>query len=152
MLKKLVTHSFLYALSPQIPRILSLFLMPIMTKYLSASDYGIYGVITSYLYFITVWKDLGFGVVFVNTFYKHPKRWMIIWRMLYGHLLLWGLVYGPLLLIVLYIALPKTEMHNFWLIGALLIFSAIIFENTNMVSNYYFRFNQLPKYVVSVSI
>jgi O-antigen/teichoic acid export membrane protein len=152
MFKKLISHSLLYSLAPQVPRILSFFLMPIMTKYLTASDYGIYGIITSYLFFITVWKDLGFGVVFVNTFYKHIHRWKVIWRLLYGHLIIWTIAYSGLLLMVLYIALPKSEMHNFWLISGLLIASTMIFENTNMIANYYFRFSELPRYVVIVSV
>lgn len=152
MLKKLVSHSLLYSISPQVPRILSFFLMPIMTRYLTATDYGIYGVITSYLYFITVWKDLGFGVVFVNTFYKYKHRWKFIWRLLSGHLIIWGLFFSMILLLVLFIALPKSEMHFYWLIAGLLITSSVLFDNTNMIANYYFRFSERPQYVVTVSI
>ena len=69
MFKKLLSHSFLYSVAPQLPKLLSLALMPILTKYLTDKDYGIYGVITAYIFFISVLKDLGFSVVFVNTFF-----------------------------------------------------------------------------------
>src|SRR5215471_14430157 len=101
MLKKLFTQSVIYALAPQLPKIVSLFLMPIITKHLQPVDYGIYGIITSYLFFATALKDLGFAVVFVNSFYKFPHRWKLIWRLLHGHLVLWSFLYLFILLILL---------------------------------------------------
>jgi O-antigen/teichoic acid export membrane protein len=152
MIKKLLSHSLIYSLAPQAPKIASLFLMPIITKHLTTVDYGIYGVITSYLFFVTVLKDLGFGVVFVNTFYKHPNRWKLIWRMLHGHLIIWGLIYSVLLLLALRIAIPKEAYGNYWSIAALLIIPAILFETTNSIGNYYYRFSQKPVYIAIVSI
>ena len=152
MLKKLVTHSLLYSLAPQAPRIASLFLMPIITRHLSVLDYGIYGVITSYLYFVTVLKDLGFGVTFVNSFYKHPVRWKLIWRMLHGHLVIWGGAYILILMVVLKIAIPKEAANHYWQIALLIVVPAILFENTSTLGNYYYRFNEKPLFIAIVSI
>ena len=90
MIKKLFTHSLIYSLAPQAPKIASLLLMPIITQHVTPADYGVYGIITSYLFFITALRDLGFGVVFVNTFYKYERRWPVLWRMLHGHLVIWS--------------------------------------------------------------
>ncbi|HEY0680468.1 MAG TPA: oligosaccharide flippase family protein [Chitinophagaceae bacterium] len=147
MLKKLLTHSFLYSLAPQVPKIASLVLLPIITQHLTAEDYGIYGIITSYLFISSALKDLGFSVIFVNTFFKFPHRWKFIWRMLHGHLILWNLVFIIILFALLLIAVPQSAMHNFWWIALLTIVPVIVFDNTNLIGNYYFRFSQKPAYI-----
>lgn len=151
MLKKLLSHSFLYSLAPQIPKIATLVLMPVITRYLTPTDYGIYGIIMSYLFISTALKDLGFSVVFVNTFYKFPHRWQIIWRMLYGHLMLWNMVFVVLLLGLLWLAVPQDAMNNFWWIALLTILPAVLFENTALIGNYYFRFSQKPGFIALTS-
>jgi len=152
VLKKLITHSFLYSLAPQVPKIASLFLMPILTKHLKPVDYGIYGVITSYLFFVTTLRDLGFGTVFVNTFYRYPQRWKFVWRLLHGHLLYWGIFYVLLLIGTLFIAIPAEAKQNFTLITLLTIIPAVLFDNTNMIGSYYYRFSQKPVFIAIVSI
>ena len=47
MIKKVVTNSAIYGLSPHIPKIVSVFLLPIMTQYLTDVDYGIAGTIAA---------------------------------------------------------------------------------------------------------
>src|SRR5436190_10792909 len=109
MLRKILSHSLYYSIAPVFVQLISLILLPFLTPHLSAFDFGIYGVITSYLFFLTAVKDLGFNVVFVNSFYRHPKRWPLLWRIFYGHLLYWGVIYFFLQAIILYIALPKSQ-------------------------------------------
>lgn len=152
MLKKLFSHSLIYSLAPQAPKIASLLLLPITTKHLTAADFGIYGVITSYLFFLSAAKDMGFGVVYVNTFYKHPHRWRIVWRMLHGHLILWSLIYAVLLLALLWVAMPSGTMHRFGEIALLVTIPALLFDNTNSIASYYFRFSQKPMFIATVSV
>lgn len=152
MLRKLLTHSTIYSLAPQAPKIASLILMPVITQHVTASDYGIYGVITSYLFFLTALKDLGFGVVFVNTFYKSPVRWKLIWRMLHGHLLLWGIFFLVITLAILAFAIPGNARGNYWTIALLTVIPALLFDNTNTIGSYYYRFSQQPVFVALVSV
>lgn len=147
MLKKLLSHSFLYSLAPQIPKIANLALLPVITRYLTPADYGIYGIIMSYLFVSTALKDLGFSVVFVNTFYKFPHRWPIIWRMLHGHLMIWNMGFALLLLGLLWIAVPAQASQNFWWIALLTIVPAVLFDNTATLGNYFFRFSQKPVFI-----
>lgn len=126
--------------------------MPILTQHLTAADYGIYGVITSYLFFVTAFKDLGLVIVFVNSYYKFPHRWKLIWRMLYGHLVFWGLIYLAIVLVLLKFAIPAEAQHNYLLIAALIIIPTLFFENTNLLGGYYYRFSEKPAYITIVSI
>lgn len=152
MLKKLFAHSLIYSLAPQAPKIASLLLLPIITKHVTTSDYGIYGIISSYLFFLTALKDLGFGVVFVNTFYKHKTRWPFIWRLLHGHLILWSFIFSLIMLFLLRIAVPNDAISNYWTIAFLVIVPAVFFDTTNLIGNYYYRFSQKPLFIAIVSI
>ncbi|MGY4383085.1 O-antigen/teichoic acid export membrane protein [Pedobacter sp. UYP24] len=152
MFKKLLSHSFLYSVAPQLPRLLSLLLLPIFTKYLTEEDYGIYGVITAYLFFISVLKDLGFSVVFVNTFYQHPKRWPFLWRLLHGHLIIWSFIYAAIYLLVLYMVVPKEDGDNFFCLALIGLLQIFILDNSNTIGNYYFRFKEKPLFIAIVSI
>jgi O-antigen/teichoic acid export membrane protein len=150
--KKIVFHSALYSLSSILTQAASLLMLPFLTPHLTAFDYGVYGIIMSYLFFITSLKDLGFGVVFVNTYFRYPKRWPIIWRMLYGHLIYWSIFYFFLLAVVVYIALPATELHNFKYVLLLTAVPSVILDNANTIANYYYRFTENPKVIATVGI
>ena len=152
MLKKLISHSMLYALAPQIPKIASVFMLPVITSHLTSLDYGIYGVMIAYMGILGGIQDLGLGVVFVNVFYKHKNRWPLIWRLLQGHLMLWGLVTAVLALVLLRIVIPAEAKENYWIIAALSILPGVLFERTSTLGNYYFRFRQKPLFLAFVSI
>ncbi|PKP46454.1 MAG: hypothetical protein CVT95_06975 [Bacteroidetes bacterium HGW-Bacteroidetes-12] len=64
MLKKLFSHSFLYAVGPQIPRFANLLVLPIITQYLTSLDYGVYGTLLAYTGLMQGLKSLGFDVFF----------------------------------------------------------------------------------------
>ena len=151
MLKRLLSHSLIYSLAPQVPKIASLFLMPLVTRDLTPADYGVYGIITSYLYSISALKELGFNVVFVNTYYRHPNNWKLIWRLLHGHLTVWAVLYSLLTLGILWIALPRSAAGHFWEISFYTILPTILFANTGSIASYYFRFSQQPLVVASIS-
>lgn len=127
-------------------------MLPLLTPHLTAFDYGVYGILMSYLILITSLKDLGFGVVFVNTFYRYPNRWPILWRMLYGHLIFWSFVYLILQVFVLYIALPKGESYKFKYILLLTAIPSLFFETSNMIGNYYYRFKERPNVIAIIGI
>src|SRR6266702_2007648 len=91
MFKKLFTNTLIYALGPQLPKIASLFVLPIITKDLTAIDYGISGIVMAYTGLLSGIKDLGMAVNMSNAFYKYPGRWPIIWRQLHGYLSYWSI-------------------------------------------------------------
>jgi O-antigen/teichoic acid export membrane protein len=152
MYKKLLAHSILYTITPQIPRVASFFLLPVFTTYLTDRDFGIYGVISSYVFAVSFLRDLGFGILYTNSFFKYPKRWPMIWRLLHGHLILWSLVFFLILVVVLYFGVPRSEMSNFPLICLLVILPAVVFDNTNAIASLYYRLSQKPLYLSITSV
>jgi O-antigen/teichoic acid export membrane protein len=73
MLKKLLSHSAIYGLASQIPKLATVLSLPIITKYLTEIDFGVYGLIIAIVAGMSALSDLGLGVVIANTFYKSPS-------------------------------------------------------------------------------
>jgi O-antigen/teichoic acid export membrane protein len=150
-IKKLISHSLIYAIGPQIPKIAGLFVLPIITRYLTTNDYGVYGIITSYVGILTAVSDLGFSIVLTNSFYSFPNRWPIIWKQLHFYLLLWSFIYGILLAALLYFIIPVEASAEKGNIIFLVCVPAILFNSTVVLGARYYQFAQKPMYVATVS-
>jgi O-antigen/teichoic acid export membrane protein len=138
MLKRIFTNSILYAVGPQLPRIANILVLPLVTRFLTSTDYGIYGLITAYTGLLGALSDLGLAIVMVNAYYRYPARWPIIWKQLHGYLIMWSLLFAFLQGILLYAVIPHEADNNKWTI---IILNAIqvAFLNTTIVfgSRYY---------------
>lgn len=145
-INKIFTHTLLYALGPQIPKIASLFVLPIITKYLSSQDYGTYGLITSYTGIFSALADLGFSVVLVNSFFRYPHKWKFIWRQLHYYLLIWSWLYNTLVAFFLYWILPSDLHKEIWNIIILVALPGCLFAPTILIASRYYQFAQKPFY------
>ncbi len=150
-LKKLFSHSLIYALGPQIPKIAAIFVLPLITRYLTSEDYGIYGVLTSYIGILTGVADLGFSVILVNSFYQYPKRWPIIWKQLHFYLICWSLIYSLLMALTLLITIPTNQGHQTLNIILLVCLPSLFFNSTIVLASRYYQFAQKPLYIAMTS-
>ena len=144
MYKKLVSHTLIYGLSPYIPRILGLFILPIITSDLTVIDYGIYGIILAYVTAIEVLKDLGLNLILYNSFTKMPEQYKWLWRSIYGFLTLWNLVYALFAILLIYIATPSEAMDNVWLIAFLNVLPIVFFGPTSIIGKIFFQMKEKP--------
>lgn len=144
MLKDLFKGSAVYGIAPFVPRIISVLLLPIMTKYLTSTDYGIIGTITSITMAIQAFQELGLGVLMTNYFYKCRGQYKVYWREVYGFLSLWMIVYAILQAILLYIFIPAEAASNKWLIILLSNFSTVFFGPTSIIGQLYYQLNLKP--------
>lgn len=143
MLKKLFSHTFIYGFANQIPKIAGVFSLPFITQYLTESDYGIFGVITSYIAAIEVLSSLGLRVTLVNTFYKHPNWYTKIWQEIYGFLMLWNVVFLLFKVLFLWFLMPK-EVDNVPLVIFLNAGAGLFFGPTAMLGSTFFQIKQKP--------
>ncbi|MCJ8166424.1 oligosaccharide flippase family protein [Pontibacter sp. E15-1] len=151
MIKKLFSHSIIYALGPQIPKVAGIFILPLITKYLTAADYGIIGVVTAYTGLLSGLQDLGIAVPMVNTFYKHPKRWKFIWRQFHGFISVWSVVFAFLQAALLYAVIPEEAYDNRLAIILLNVVPIALFSTTINFCSRYYQFAQKPLYISFVS-
>jgi O-antigen/teichoic acid export membrane protein len=150
--KKLASATAIYALAPQIPKLVSLFMLPVLTPHLSSYDYGINGVLFAYLGMADAFKDLGLSLIFTNAFFKYPRRYKFLWRRLFGFIQVWSLLFGLLLIPALWLVLPVSERHHFFLIIMLVLLPIMFFDPVTQVGMRYFQLNQQPVSFVTVAI
>ena len=152
MLKKLFGNSLIYAIGPQLPKIVSIFLLPLYTQKLTELDYGFLGLYTMYLGLIGGVRDLGFSQPMVNVFFKYPKKWKIIWASFYGFLFLYTIPFALLQSIVLFIAFYyKIGLSNTIIIILLQIINLFVFDLPIKFGSYYFQLSAKPLPIAIVS-
>lgn len=144
MLKDLLKGSAIYGIAPFVPRILTVLLMPVLTTYLTSTDYGIIGTITAITFAIQALQDLGMRVLLPNYFYKCRNYYKVMWREIYGFLSLWMIVFAIIQAILLYFFIPVEAESNKWLIILLSNFSTVFFGPTAMIGQTYYQLNLRP--------
>jgi len=144
MIKKIFSHSLIYGIAPQIPRLASFFVLPLITPFLTENDYGIYGIVTAYTLMLTSIKDLGLKVVLSNTFFKHNNHIKKIWGQLYGFLYLWNIVFAALVFLFLYFIIPEEASDNKFKIILLTTIPIIFFGQTMSIGQTYYQLKKKP--------
>lgn len=94
MLRKLLTNTLLFGLAPYVPKVVSVFLMPVMTRCLTSTDYGIAGKIDAYTSALSAFVTLGFGSVLSVVFFREKNHYKVLWREIYGFLQIWMVVFA----------------------------------------------------------
>lgn len=143
MLKKLVLNSAVFGIAPHLPKVISVFLLPILTKYLTETDYGIIGTVTAYTTALSAFLTLGLTQVFFNSFYHYRCQYKWLWRELYGFLQIWVFVFSIVQGIILYFILPK-EAENYKYTIILLSCFTLAFSATALIGNTYYQLKQTP--------
>jgi O-antigen/teichoic acid export membrane protein len=148
-IKKLSVNSLVYALGPQLPKLVSLLMLPVITPHLSARDYGVFGTLMAYAAAITALKDLGLTSVLSVSFYKYPNRYKFIWNKLFALSTIWAIPLSIILSFVIYLILPRTEGQYYLMIVLLNCLPLILFEPTKWLGRKYFQLIQKPIPIVT---
>ncbi|WP_242926806.1 lipopolysaccharide biosynthesis protein [Pontibacter vulgaris] len=144
MLRKLLSHAAIYGLSAQLPRLAGVLVLPVITRYLTTTDYGVAGVVTAYASALLMLQSLGLSVVLTNTYARHPDKYSWVWRQLNGFISLFSLGYGLLMITVLYLVVPpEAHEHRLW-IALLYSLPAMLFVSTEMQTSLYYQLSQRP--------
>lgn len=144
MLKRILSHSAIYGLAPQIPKIAGIFTLPIITKYLTETDYGIAGTISAYSAAIAVFSTLGVPIVLSVSFYKNRCQYKWLWKQIYGFLQVWMLFFAIFQGTLLYFIIPEAAQNNKWWIILLSNFSTVFFGATSLIGTLHYQLLQKP--------
>lgn len=144
MLKELFKGSAIYGVAPFVPKILTVLLLPVLTRYLTSTDYGIIGTITSITFAVQALQDLGLRTLLPNYFYKCRSQYKVMWREVYGFLSLWMILFAIIQAVLLYVFIPAEAESNKWLIILLGNFSTVFFGPTSMIGQMYYQLNLKP--------
>lgn len=138
----IVKNSILFTIAPFLPKVIGVFMMPIMTLYLTDVDFGIAGTISAYSQSIGAFATLGLGLVLMNSFFKNPIEYKNIWRKIYGFLKLWMIVYAIIQAVLLFFIIPDEALENRWWIIILTNFSTVFFGPTATIGNSYYQYKK----------
>ena len=154
ILRKLLSDSFVYAVLPRLSRLLSIAIMPLITRYLTPYDYGVKAILFAYMHIFEGFRNLGLDVVFINTFFKQKENYREAWEKLFGFLTLWGIPYGAILVPMAYIALPAEERSNFLPITIFVLLPIILFDHTVDLGQKYLQMSKkaMPFSMISLAV
>ena len=144
MIKKILSNSAIYGIAPYIPRIVSVFILPILTKHLTDTDYGIAGTISAYLMALTAFSTLGVSAILQVTFFKSPYQYKILWREIYGFLQFWMIVFAVIQAVLLYFIIPQEAIENRWAIIFLSNFNTVFFGPSSFLAPLFYQLSQRP--------
>ncbi|OKL39154.1 lipopolysaccharide biosynthesis protein [Pontibacter flavimaris] len=149
MLRKLLSHAAIYGLAAQLPRVAGVLALPIITPFLTTTDYGVAGVVTAYVTALGMVQSLGLSVVMVNAYVKHPTRYKWVWRQLHGFISMWSVVYGIVLAAVLYLFIPAEAVEDRWSIIVLHSIPAMFLYQSSHIGSLYYQMQQKPSIVAT---
>jgi O-antigen/teichoic acid export membrane protein len=144
MLKKIITNSTIYGISPFIPQLVNILILPIITQYLTETDYGIAGTINAYTGAIAVFSTLGMNMVLVPAFYRYREHYKWIWRQIYGFLQYWMIIFAIIQGTLLYFIIPVEAQDNRWTIIFLSNFATVFFGATSLIGSLHYQLLQQP--------
>ena len=144
MIKKILTNSALYGLAPHVPKIVSVLLLPIMTKHLTDVDYGIAGTIAAYTMALASLSTLGVSAYLQVNFFKAKYQHKILWREVYGFLQYWMIAFSIIQSVILYFVIPEEALENRWLIIALTNFNGVLFGPSSFLGALYYQLRLQP--------
>lgn len=147
MLKKLISHTAIYGFASQIPKVASIFSLPIITKYLTETDFGVYGLITSIVAGISILANLGLNITLTNSYYKSRNHYKIAWRQVYGALILWSIPYAVFLAAIIYLFIPLEAKENATAIILLNVLPVILFGPVMLLGSLYYQLQQKPNQI-----
>lgn len=150
MLKKLFSHSFLYAIGPQVPKLANILVLPIITQFLTAEDYGIYGTLLAYSGLLGGLKTMGFEVLLVNSFFK-KSNWVEYWGRYFMGLSIYSVFFSVIYIFVLYLFMPNEVGSNLWIVIGLIVVPATFFNVVNVFGGRYLQLIQKPKYIAIIT-
>jgi len=152
MLKKLFSHTLIYGFAPQIVSLGSFFALPVITPFLTKTDYGISGVLTAVVSSVSVFSTLGLAIVLSNSYAQSPTQYKWLWRQLYGFLNLWNIVYSVLLAILIFFFIPDIAANNKWTIIVLNVLPSLLFGPASTIAGCYYQMAEKPMAIASRSV
>ncbi|SDC84465.1 Membrane protein involved in the export of O-antigen and teichoic acid [Algoriphagus faecimaris] len=144
MIKKLFSHTAIYGLAPQVPKIAQFFVLPIITQDLTELDFGVAGLLTAYTAAISVLSFLGLRIILVNSYYKSPSQFKWAWRQIYGFLTFWNFFYAFILSLLIYLVIPEVAEVNRWWIILINVAPLVLFGPVATIGSTYFQLKQQP--------
>ena len=144
MLRKILSQSALYGLAPHVSKVVGILILPIITRYLTETDWGIASTIAAYTGAISIFSTLGMNIVLSTSFYRYKYQYKWLWRQVYGFLQFWMIIFVILQSLLLWFIIPEEALENRWAIILLSGLSTAFFGATSLIGVMHYRLQQNP--------
>lgn len=135
--RKTLIDAVLYTFLPKISFVASLLILPFISPYLTLADYGIYGLLMSYVGVFQMLIGLGQVVVLQNTFFTYKSKHKLIWRRSYALMIIAAVISSIILCLIIKFTLADLLGKNFLLITIMLSIYLIFTPLESLIVNYY---------------
>ena len=152
LLKKFLGPAAIYGFASQVGSLITVLVLPIITPYLTKTDFGVSGIVIGYIGLVSALQNLGLPIILANSFYKSPHRYQIAFRMVLGFLHVWGFVYYLILGFILWLFIPAEAAENRWLIIGLLCGPGLVLGPVDIVGDLLFQLRQQPQWILAVTL
>lgn len=129
--KKIISGTIYYGIIPKLTILINVLILPLITPYLTAEDYGIHGIVTSYATVFLAIAPMGLHIHLTNSYYEYPNDYRKVWGRIFFLFLILGFIFGVVNMIILSLVLPRMPLVNLVLLS--LIGSVQIFFFANGV-------------------
>ena len=146
-IKQIFINSLWFGVVPKLTIIITVIIMPLITPYLTATDYGILGIISSYSAIISSLSSLGLNMHLTNSYYEYKNKFYLIWGRILFLLIISGIVCSIILSVLLFWALPEMS-SKYYIIIFLLASSPIILNSNLLLANHLYTLRSSPKKLV----
>ena len=136
-----------FGIVPKLPSLINVILLPIITPYLSAWDYGVWGKISAYTSMVTAFCTLGLHVHLTNSYYEYGKKYSLVWSRLNLLLHLISLICGTILCFIFLFSLVELPLMKRFVIATLSI-CPVLFSPNQLLASHLFPLRAQPKPLV----
>ena len=137
MLIKILKKAFWFGIVPKLSSIVSIFVLPLVTPFLTPEDYGVYGIITAYLSFFTSICTLGLHIHLPNSFFVLKNNYKLLWRRIFGTLLIISVSLSFILFFIYVFLLDSVAFPQRIWVSLLAVIPLLFNANSLISSNYY---------------
>ena len=150
---KVLRNISLFTISSLLPQFSNFLLLPITTKYLTNTDFSIYGTILAYNLLLQGFKSLGTDVLFINSFFKDKLNWKKTWSKYLGIRFIWKHIFLVTQFSFLYLFIELDDLvDNKINIILLLVLSDYFFSVSNDVGGRYYISAKKPNFFFKLTI
>lgn len=149
--KKIISNTLYFGIVPKLPMLINVFLLPIITPFLTPYDYGVQGVIVAYSGIMAVIAPLGLNVHLTNSYYEYGKNFNLVWGRILYYVLLSSFICGIVNLFLLWNVIP---MNSSWQLLLLCLLGSvqILFCSNGLLASHLFPIEGKPKPLVFTNL
>lgn len=106
--KKTIKSILIYTILPKLPVVLNLLFLPILSPFLTLSDYGIQGLVLAYVNVFQMLIYLGQNVYIQNAYFEYKNKYFLVWQRCFGLMTICGVVASVIMGFIIYFFLVDT--------------------------------------------